>query len=84
MADLSPVAQTRIDLDLLMAFKSYIETMKTMEDGEWGDCRSAAELIAADEMPELYSEVIARINLIREGAPPPVIQYTYTTPPGPN
>lgn len=69
MADLSPVAQTTIDLDLLMAFKSYIETMETMEDGEWGDSRSAAELIAADEMPELYSEVIARINLIREGAP---------------
>jgi hypothetical protein len=53
-----------IDLEFLTSIKSYIEEMEEVVDGEWGNCRSVAELVIAGLMPQLYSEVISRIKLL--------------------
>jgi hypothetical protein len=53
------------DLEFLTSIKSYIEEMEEVVDGEWGDCRSVAELVIAGLMPQsIYSEVISRIKLL--------------------
>ena len=50
------------DLEFLTAIKSYIEEMEECVDGEWGACRTADELIRAGKMPQLYTEVVRRIE----------------------
>lgn len=50
------------DLEFLTAIKSYIEEMEECLDGEWGACRTADELICAGKMPQLYTEVVRRIE----------------------
>ena len=60
------------DLEFLTAIKSYMEEMEAMEervDGEWGACRTADELIRAGIMPQLYTEVVRRIEALAKPVP---------------
>ena len=50
------------DLEFLTAIKFYMEEMEECVDGEWGACRTADELIRSGKMPQLYSEVVRRID----------------------
>lgn len=52
------------DLEFLTAIKSYIEEMEECVDGEWGASRTADELIRAGKMPQLYTEVVRRIEAL--------------------
>ena len=51
------------DLEFLTAIKSYMEEMEECVDGEWGASRTADKLIRSGQMPQLYSEVVRRIDL---------------------
>jgi hypothetical protein len=53
------------DKELLLAFKKYIEDMEFDMDQERGDCREVQELIKAGEMPELYNEVLSRLEQLK-------------------
>ena len=53
------------ELEFLLLLKVYIETVERVVDREWGDCRSIAQLISDEQMPQpIYSEVIRRIEAL--------------------
>jgi hypothetical protein len=48
--------------DFLIALKDYIEKVELQIEGEWGGGRSLAKLISKGEMPEIYDEVLSRLD----------------------
>ncbi len=50
------------DAEFLAEVRKYIEEMEERVDGEWGLARELHELIADGKMPELYTEVLRRIE----------------------
>ena len=50
------------DKTFLEQIKLYIENAEETIDGEWGSARSLAQLIREEEMPELYHEVLRRLD----------------------
>jgi hypothetical protein len=53
--------------ELLEAVRKYIEWAEVKIDGEWGSTYSLEKLIAMNEMPEIYSEILKRIELLDKG-----------------
>jgi len=53
------------DKTFLEQIKLYIENAEETIDGEWGSARSLAQLIREEEMPELYHEVLRRLDAQR-------------------
>jgi len=50
------------DKEFLLALREYIEQAEVKIEGEWGVCRSLEELISVGEMPQLYTEVLRRLD----------------------
>ena len=50
------------DLDFLLDIKDYIEDREQTIEQEFGPGRPLAEIIAADDMPDVYAMVLARIR----------------------
>jgi hypothetical protein len=50
--------------ELLEAVRKYIEWAEVKIDGEWGSTYSLEKLIAMNEMPEIYGEILKRIELL--------------------
>ena len=51
------------DTDFLLALREYIERVEVQIEGEFGVGRSLEELIADDDMPPLYAEVLRRLGV---------------------
>jgi hypothetical protein len=47
--------------EFLAAVRDYIEQVQVQLESEWGVGRTLEELIAANDMPTLYGEVLRRI-----------------------
>lgn len=54
------------DSDFLLSVKDYIESMEVRIESEWGGGGTLSELIEAGCMPDLYKEVLDRINSLEE------------------
>jgi hypothetical protein len=50
------------DKEFLLVLRKYIEQVEVQLEGEWGIGRSLDDLIAANEMPPLYEEVLRRLG----------------------
>lgn len=62
------------DIEFLQAVVAYIEEWEVDYEDEQGINRSLVELIAAGEMPALYTEALQRLNAkkrLEALAPPP-------------
>ena len=46
----------------LEELKKYIEVMEERVDEEWGDSRPLSGLIQDGEMPDIYAEVLTRLE----------------------
>ena len=52
------------DSDFLLSVKDYIESMEVRIESEWGSGRTLSELIEQRCMPDLYKEVLHRVNTL--------------------
>ena len=50
------------DREFLELIKEYIEQMEVEVEGEWRSGRDLEQLLADGEMPELYHEVLRRLD----------------------
>ena len=50
------------DSDFLLSVKDYIESMEVRIESEWGSGRTLSELFEQGCMPDLYKEVLRRIE----------------------
>jgi len=50
------------DKEFLLSIKSYIEREEIANDAGWGMGRNLKELIIDDDMPDIYAEVIKRLE----------------------
>jgi hypothetical protein len=53
--------------ELLEAVRKYIEWAEVKINSEWGSTYSLEKLIAMNEMPEIYGEILKRIELLDKG-----------------
>lgn len=54
------------DSDFLLSVKDYIESMEVRIESEWGSGRTLSELFEQGCMPDLYKEVLDRVNSLEE------------------
>jgi len=52
------------DYDFLLSARNYIEDMEVRIESEWGSGRTLSELIEEGCMPNLYKEVLDRVNTL--------------------
>lgn len=57
------------DLEFLEDLKDYIERSEEQIESEWGEMRSAEKLIADGDMPDVYAEVLRRIEAAKKDLP---------------
>lgn len=50
------------DYDFLLSARNYIEDMEVRIESEWGSGRTLSELFEQGRMPDLYKEVLRRIE----------------------
>ena len=50
------------DNEFLFALRKYIEMVQVQLESEFGSGRSLEELIAENDMPEIYAEVLRRLG----------------------
>lgn len=50
------------DKTFLLALRDYIEITEERIEGEWGACRPLKDLIAEGQMPNVYAEVLRRLE----------------------
>ena len=50
------------DIQFLVKIKEYIESNEVFIEDTRGHCRSLNELIEANEMPDLYLEIVEKIK----------------------
>lgn len=50
------------DAEFLLALREYLEDVEILIENDRGFCRSLEELIAAKKMPDIYDEVLRRLE----------------------
>ena len=51
------ISGDEMNKELLLEMKEYIEKWEVEREEEWGSGKSLQEIIAANEMPELYNKI---------------------------
>ena len=50
------------DEEFLQTLKEYVECMEVKIDSEWGTGKSVTELVDDMEMPDIYHEIVRRLE----------------------